>query len=162
MLPRIPESLRSELGYDLARLRLMVDAGIVNRAMDDDAALWPSFVEHDDCVIVAARFMPGNFEEWFEGLKGDRRAVEAELNHLYILDLFECRDNWPTRHEILWLAKLVKKLWLAKLTIEFPNRQFIVSFPVDAHDHFHSRITFHQSDVVVSAEEGAARTNVGT
>lgn len=123
----------------------MVDAGIVNRAMAFDEAFWPPFVVHDDCVIIAARFMPGNFEEWLEGLNGDRRAVETELNHLYILDLFERRDNRPTHEEILWLAGLVEKLWLAKLKIEFPNRQFIVSYPVDADDHTQSRITFHQA-----------------
>jgi hypothetical protein len=158
MLSRIPESLKLELGYDLARLRLMIDAGIVNRAMDYDAAFWPSFVGHDDCVIMAARFMPGSFEEWLEGLSGDRRAVEAELNHLYILDLFECRDNRPTPDEIIWLAKLLKKLWLAKLKMEFPDRRFIVSFPADADDHTHSRITFHQSDVAAPAATGATPT----
>ncbi len=144
MLRWIPESLKLELGYDIARLRLMVDAGIVNRAMDYDAAFWPSFVEHDDCVIKATRFMRGNFEEWLGGLKGDRRAVEAELNLLRLLDCFECRDNRPTHDEIIWVARLIKKLWLAKLTSEFPNRQFIVSFSADADDSSHSWITFHQ------------------
>jgi hypothetical protein len=157
MLSQMPESLRFELGYDLARLRLMVHAGIVNRAMDYDATFWPPFVGHDDCVVVAARFLPGNFEEWLEGLNGDRRAVEAELNHLYILDFFERSDDRPTTKEVLWLAGLVKRLWLAKLKIEFPDRRFVVSFPADGRDPIHSRITFCQAAAGVSGETSTAQ-----
>ena len=106
--------------------------------------LWPDFVEHDDCV-----FRAGFTEEIYEGFmaqtNGDKPSVEAVMNHRHILDLF-CNGNpVPTREMVLYVGRLLRDTWQAKLSRDFPARKFRVSFPEEhCDDLLQYEVTFFQ------------------
>jgi hypothetical protein len=46
---------------------------------------WPDFVEHDDCVFLALD--EAIYRQWLQQTGGDKRKVEAVMNHRHIIDL---------------------------------------------------------------------------
>lgn len=40
---------------------------------------------------------------------GDKRAVEAVLNHRHVLDLFSGAE--PTREQVVYLGRLLREMW---------------------------------------------------
>ena len=55
------------------------------------------------------------------------RAVEAVLNHRHVRDLFA--GTQPSREQVVYLGRLLREVWAAKLARDFPDRRFVVSFP---------------------------------
>lgn len=107
--------------------------------------LWPTFVEHDDCV-----FLQGFSEEAYRGFMGqtggNRRAVEAVMNHVHITDLFGNPALVPTRPQILHIGRKLKDIWACKLRRDFPGRSFAVSFPEEPEDDLLDyQVTFFQA-----------------
>lgn len=100
--------------------------GSVEHAIGYGELFWPDFIELDGCVFFA-----GVNEESYRGFMtqtgGDRRAVQAVLNHRHVLDLFAGAD--PTREQVVYLGRLLREIWSAKLAHDFPDRRFVVSFP---------------------------------
>jgi hypothetical protein len=106
--------------------------------------LWPDFVEHDDCV-----FRAGVTDEIYSGFmaktKGDKTSVEAVMNHRHVLDLFCTADPEPTREVVLYVGRLLRDTWQAKLNRDFPGRKIRVSFPEDyCEDLLQYELTFFQ------------------
>lgn len=95
---------------------------------------WPSFVEYDGCILFAGRFDQANFQSWMAATGGDKRAVEGVVNHTHILDLFVKHEIKPTREQVVWLGRLLREMWQAKVDRDFPGRGVVVSFPEDAGD----------------------------
>ena len=62
-----------------------------------------------------------------EQTRGNRQAVEAVLNHRHILDLFYRPELKPTRAQVVYLGRLLKEMWAAKLQRDFPGKRFVVS-----------------------------------
>jgi hypothetical protein len=62
---------------------------------------WPEFIRHDGCVFHARLFDEKNYINWLEHLKGDRRAVQAVMNHRHIISLFGDSSLDPTQEQIL-------------------------------------------------------------
>ncbi len=127
----IPEARPFDWIEDLSPLGWLYHAGSLGQAIAYAELFWPSFVEHDGCILLADRYEPANFQGWMESTKGDRRAVEAVLNHTHILDLFLGSETEPTRDQIVHLGATLKEMWTAKLNGEFPGRPIVVSFPSD-------------------------------
>src|SRR5439155_16592660 len=48
---------------------------------------WPEFTIHEECVLFAD-FSYDSFRGFMESTHGNRRAVEALMNHQHILDMF--------------------------------------------------------------------------
>ncbi|MCI0642767.1 MAG: hypothetical protein L0Y72_27465 [Gemmataceae bacterium] len=88
---------------------------------------WPDFVEHDGCVFFAG-FSEESYRGFMQQTNGNRQAVEAVMNHRHILDLFSRPELSPTREQVVYLGRLLKEMWAAKLHRDFPGRQFVVSF----------------------------------
>lgn len=97
---------------------------------------------------------------WLADVKGDRQAAEATLNYWYVLYYF-ChnfvdRDTWPARDQVIWLGRLVKKLWQTKFDQEFPGRRVIVSFCEDGDDLSNLEITFFHAPTEVAGDSSTA------
>jgi hypothetical protein len=91
-------------------------------------------MEHDDCVFFADRFSKENYRAFMEQTKGDKSAVEAVMNHTHLLDIFCNAQPRPTRDMVLYVGRLLKDIWQAKLNRDVPNRRIRVSFPEEHED----------------------------
>lgn len=99
---------------------------------------------HDDCVFEARRFTKENYDGFMQQTNGKKTSVEAVMNHSHIADLF-CRDSEPSREMVVYVGRLLKETWEAKLAHDFPDRKFIVSFPEESSDDLIDyEITFFQ------------------
>jgi hypothetical protein len=108
--------------------------------------LWPDFAEHDGCVFLAESFDKGVYKDWLAQTKGDKKRVEAVMNHQHIADLFSpSHRERPTREVIVYIGRLMKDILQTKLRHDFPNRKIAVSFDEDGvEDLIDYQITFFQ------------------
>jgi hypothetical protein len=107
--------------------------------------LWPDFLEHDGCIFRGDRFTESNYLGFMAQSKGDKAAVEAVMNHEHILDMFSNSDPQPSREMILYVGRMLKDFWQAKLNRDFPGRKITVSFLEDfSEDLLFYEITFFQ------------------
>ena len=105
---------------------------------------WPDFTEHDGCVFFAG-FSEESYQGFMEQTSGNRQAVEAVMNHRHILDLFRRPELEPTRAQVVYLGRLLKEMWAAKLQRDFPGKRFVVSFSEeDLEDLLDYQVTFFQ------------------
>jgi len=110
---------------DEPELGWFYNTGSVAQALAYSELFWPRFTEHDDCVFLL--FDLQKYDSWMKTLEGDKRQVEAALNHRHIADLFE--DGESASHEwLIALGRILKQCWAAKLRSDFPHRQFDVQF----------------------------------
>ena len=106
--------------------------------------LWPDFVEHDDCVLRAG-FAEDIYDGFMAQTKGNKASVEAVMDHRHILDLFPSGDSVPKRELVLYVGRLLRDTWQAKLNRDFPDRKIRVSFPEDdCEDLLQYEVTFFQ------------------
>jgi hypothetical protein len=145
-----PESMKAELaewnngkGIDLESW--VGCQGNFRLAVGYAAVFWPEFVEFDGYVL------PVDFSEpslrGFEiQQKGNRREVEAIMNHIHIADLqyVGCPDL--TEDKAMVLGKILKEIYEAKLAWLFPRRPCRVEFlvPYDRADLMQYQVTFWQ------------------
>jgi hypothetical protein len=82
---------------------------------------------------------------WEEACNGDKREIEATMNHLHIADL-HCATEDATRERILFLGNTLKEIYSAKLVWQFPERPCVVELfePEDKDDLVGYQITFLQ------------------
>jgi hypothetical protein len=109
-------------------------------------ALSPRFIEHDGCIFLTDGFTEERYSSWlnFYGGSGlDKRAVESIMNHRHIFDLFVNEPPEPSRRLANETGQLLEELWLTKLRIAFPSRDFIVRYFPDEPPSS-SEITFCQ------------------
>lgn len=86
----------------------------------------PSWVEERGCVILARQYDAASFQTWWESTDGDRRAVEAVLNHVHLWDLLPNTDE--TDYVSLWnLGELMVSSWAQSLERSFPEQTFTVT-----------------------------------
>jgi len=110
--------------------------------------LWPDFGEHDGCVLFRKMDAAGEpiYPDWMVQLGGDRSRVEAMMNHHHIADILEGVVESPSHEVVLAFGRLMRELWTAKLSRDFPDRKFVVSFPEDYSDDVVAyEITFYQA-----------------
>jgi hypothetical protein len=106
---------------------------------------WPDFVEHDCCILLA-----GGEESYAGFMKqtgGNKQAVEAMINHLHVIDLVYQPDAEPRREQLVYLGRLLREMWQAKLAKEFPDRRFVVHFEeggLSDDDAYVFVVNFHQ------------------
>ena len=107
---------------------------------------WPEFTIHDGCVLFAG-FNEESYRGFMESTNGHKRSVETVMNHRHILDLFPDVSEDPSEELIVYLGRLLKDMWAAKLARDFPERRIIVSFPEDPGDDLLDyEITFFQEN----------------
>lgn len=120
--------------------------GDYRKAIAYSAIFWPQFVEIEGCVV-----MEGSTREvvlqWLEYCGGDRRAAEATMNHLHLLDLHGAGCPDATAPRLVYLGRTLKESYEYKLQRDFPAKRFCVEFddaPVDPADLTGYVLTFYQ------------------
>ena len=103
-------------------------AGNFELAVGYSRLFWPDFVEHEDCVFFAD-FAVDSYRGFMDQCNGDRRRVETVMNHRHVFDYFSHAGGSATEAQIIYLGRVLKDIWQAKLMRDFPHRHFVVSFP---------------------------------
>ncbi|WP_354697355.1 hypothetical protein DSM112329_02978 [Paraconexibacter sp. AEG42_29] len=86
----------------------------------------PSWRQERGCVILARQFDAANFQQWWESTGGDRRSIEAVLNHVHLWDVLP--DTGEKDYLPLWnLGELMVSSWEQSLKRAFPDRAFSVT-----------------------------------
>ncbi len=86
---------------------------------------WPSFVRFEGYMLRDG-FSVASLRG-FEGVtKGNRTAVEAVMNHVYINDI-HCNVA-ATEAQVRYLGRVLKNIWEVKLAHDFPDLRFEVNF----------------------------------
>jgi hypothetical protein len=116
--------------------------GSYEHAVAYGTLFWPEFTIHEDCVFFAG-FGTDSFNTWMEYTQGNKRSVEAVMNHQHIIDLFPNERVQPSRDMIIYLGNLLKSMWSAKLARDFPDRDIVVDFSEEpCEDLLDYQITF--------------------
>jgi hypothetical protein len=88
---------------------------------------WPGFVQHSGYVLREGFSLEGlaGFERQQHG---DRRAIEAVMNHIHLDSIQHggCEDI--SRERLEYLDGVLKEIHEAKLRWQFPDRSFVVDF----------------------------------
>jgi hypothetical protein len=121
--------------------------GDFEKAIGYSVIFWPSFVEIEGCVVRGGASRESVLQ-WLAHCHGDRKGVEATINHLHLQDLHHahCEDNNPER--LAYLGRILKEIYECKLKRDFPEKSFVVSFdePADKTDVLSYILTFYQEE----------------
>jgi hypothetical protein len=88
---------------------------------------WPSFAEHDGCVLFAG-FSVSAYQDFLAACHNDRAGVETVMNHRHLLDLFYHASSTATAAQLIYLGKVLQDILKVKLANKFPQRTFEVEF----------------------------------
>lgn len=105
---------------------------------------WPQFVEFENYVFREG-FSVNSLREFERLHVGNRRGVESVFNHLHIADIQShgCEDL--TRERFVYLGRVLREIYEAKLAWQFPHRRFEVAFDDSFMDNLLDyQITFYQ------------------
>lgn len=120
--------------------------GSFEHAVGYSRLFWPEFMTHDGCVFFAGGFSKSIYRDFMDQCNGDRPSVEKVMNHRHLLDYFPQAEQTATEAQLIYLGRVLKEMWQAKLTRDFPNGQFIVSFPEGPFDDLTDyEVTFWQA-----------------
>ncbi len=129
-------------------------SGSVELAIGCSRLFWPDFVEREGCVFFAD-FSIESYRGFMDPCQGDRRRVEAVMNHVHILEYFTHPYGSATAEQIVYLGRLLKNIWQTKLAHDFPSRQFVVSFPEGPFDNLMDyEVTIWQESAADSSPQG--------
>jgi hypothetical protein len=141
----VPETRDWNEGRGIELASWISGVGGFEHAIGYGELFWPDFVEHGGGVFFAESFSEESYGGFMRQTGDNLRAVESVMNHRHILDLFCDRDAPPSRDQIIYVGRLLKEIWGAKLQRDFPDRRFAVSFPEEPSDDLLSyEITFFQ------------------
>lgn len=88
---------------------------------------WPRFVCFGDYVFRDGSFSAASVQGFEEATNGDRRAVEAVVNHVHIADI-HCNVDDPGEAQLRYLGRVLRDIYATKLKADFPDRAFEVVF----------------------------------
>jgi hypothetical protein len=138
-------------------------SGSFRLAIGYTTVFWPRFLLFED-YILREGFTPESVRGFEAQHKCDKRSVEAVLNHLHIADIqyHGCEDI--TQERVVFLGRILREIYAAKLAWQFPDRPCEVSFyePEDRTDLVAYQITFWQKKhVEPSAPNGRPAERFG-
>lgn len=145
-----PESMKAELaawntgdGIDLESWISCV--GNFSLAVAYLSVFCPQFVEFEG-YILRDGFQLSSLRGFEKSCSGDRKAVEAVMNHLHIADIQHCGCEDILKDKVLLLGSKLKEIYEARLQWQFPDRPCTVSFyqPDNGDDLEAYEITFWQ------------------
>ncbi len=115
-------------------------------AVGYSVVFWPQFVEFEGYVLRKG-FSLDSLRGFESQNHGERRPVEAVMNHLHIADIqrYGCEDL--TRERVVYLGGVLKEIYQVKLAWQFPSKRFEVVFQDDdSEDLLDYQITFFQTE----------------
>ncbi|WP_322749977.1 MULTISPECIES: hypothetical protein [unclassified Frankia] len=96
--------------------------------------LWPEFIEYRGCLFLKFLFDEQGVDTWFEQLQGDRRSIEAVVNHLHLWDVLA--PGCDVEYDVLGdFANRIAEMWRAVVRVCFPSRSFIVETRNDTKEY---------------------------
>ena len=101
--------------------------GSFQMAIGYSTIFWPEFVEVEHYVFRAG-FSIESLRGCERQCGGNRRGIEAVMNHLHIADIqyYGCEDI--TRERVVYLGRVLSEIYRLKLSWQFPSRRFEVQF----------------------------------
>ena len=143
LIPELPEWNNGN-GIDIDGW--ICGVGNFEHAIGYTRLFWPEFVEYKGCVF-RADFSVESYEGFLEATKGDKRAVEAVMNHRHLLTIFGDPRLDPTEEQIIYFGRMLREIWQAKLDRDFPHRKIVVRFYEEGcEDLYDYEITFFQEE----------------
>jgi len=107
---------------------------------------WPRFVEFEGYVLREG-FSIESLRGFQEQSSSSRRSSESVMNHLHIAAIHYHDLSHCTAEHALYLGRVLREIYEAKLAWQFPDRQFEVVFDEsEREDVMAYEITFHQID----------------
>ena len=127
------DAWESHNGFHIGADGWLQGSGSFNLAVAFTSLFWPEFTVHEDSVFHGpfSELDERNFDSFSKKSGDDPTPTEVAMNHRHIVDLFPNEDGMPTRDQVLFLGRILKEMWTAKLKLDFPDRRFVVSFPED-------------------------------
>jgi hypothetical protein len=126
---RLP-SLSRNSGYGTTgKGSRIIGIGNFQHAIGYSRIFWPEFEEHDGCLFLHGAFDRETYESWLRESHGDKRATQAAMNHQHLADLFSGADQSPTHDQLLYIGGILREMWAAKLSRDFPGARIVVEFP---------------------------------
>lgn len=88
---------------------------------------WPRFTEFEGFVLREG-FSVESLRGFEQQCKGERRSIEAVMNHLHLdgIQYMGCEDI--SRERLIYLGRVLREAHQAKLAWQFPNKRFEVMF----------------------------------
>src|SRR5215510_2151891 len=101
--------------------------GSFRMAIGYSTIFWPEFVEFESYVLRAG-FSLESLRSFERQCTGDRRQIEAFMNHLHVADIqfHGCEDI--THERVVYLGRFLSEIYRAKLAWRFPFKRFEVHF----------------------------------
>jgi hypothetical protein len=120
-------------------------SGDFKLAVGYSSVFWPRFELYDDYILKVG-YSAENVQAFEQQCKGDKRSVEWVCNHLHIADIQShgCEDI--SEDKIVFLGRVLKEIWEAKLRWQFPDRPCEVVFyePEDRTNLIEFQLSFWQ------------------
>ena len=120
-------------------------SGNFRLAVGYSTIFWPRFVLFED-YILREGFRIDSVRGFQRQCASDNSCVEAVMNHLHIagIQYYGCEDI--TEERLVFIGKILKEVYEAKLRWQFPDRPCEVSFyePEDRTDLDGFELTFWQ------------------
>jgi hypothetical protein len=88
---------------------------------------WPRIVRFGDYVLRENSADAEVIRVWEQQLPGDRRAIEAVLNHVHMIDVHPSAEE-NSEAQLIELGRVTRDMLEAKLKWQFPELQFEVVF----------------------------------
>ncbi|MFI5131559.1 MAG: hypothetical protein ACHQFX_16270 [Chitinophagales bacterium] len=122
--------------------------GNIKLAIGYSSIYWPDFIEYEDCVFLKSHFSLDGFNQWrnVDYVKYFSQ-IEYVINHIHILDLFAPENQQEiTKDQIIYLGEILREIYETKLTAQFENRQFTVTFngKEEVNELIDYELSFHQ------------------
>jgi hypothetical protein len=120
-------------------------SGNFRLAIGYSTIFWPGFVLFEN-YILGEGFSVDSLRAFEKQCNGDRRGIETVMNHLHIADIQYCGCEDITEERIVYLGRILKEIYQAKLQWQFPDRPCEVSLyePDDRENLMDFEITFWQ------------------
>ncbi len=114
-------------------------------AVGYSTVFWPCFEKFEDYIFLENR--AGDLEhlrQWERKLAGDKSAIERVVNHVHIRDIQHSGCEDITGERVIYLGRILREIYEAKLRWQFPDDRFKVAFyePPDRNDLTDYQLTF--------------------
>lgn len=113
----------------------------VSEAFSLAEILYPAFVEYEGCVILGFAFDETGVRSWLDHFKGNRKSVEAMVNHLHLWDVFAAGSDVENA-ALSDLASRIGQVWENMARSRFPGREFVAEVS-DGSDDYGPTVSLH-------------------
>jgi len=114
-------------------------------AVGYSTVFWPEFFEIGKYVLTGPA-PAGLIRDWETRYPNEFGRIEAVLNHFHIATLRRGDDDEASEERVLHIGNVLKQIYIAKLKMNFPDREFEVVFDdTPGKDLMDYDLTFYQT-----------------